>query len=1136
MLRDAAARRIVRPCTRAFGPSNVNSSQPPANRAGRLAAAIGRPWIRRSAAAALALFVLFGLFGYLALPGIIKSQVEKAVTSALNRRFTIDRVQVRPYALAVTVHGAKLYEADGQGVFASFEQLQLRASASSLIHLAPVLKEVHLTGPFAHLVRTGPNRYSTDDIVAALSARKPSPAGAAAPDAGHPARFSVYNIRIDGGRFEFDDRPTHTQHVVANLQLGIPFVSSLPSQQEVFVEPHLSARIDGAALSISSRARPFAATEDAVVDLDLNQVDVPKYLEYLPFEPRFRMRGARLDLHLEASFQQPKDRAAAVIVAGKATLKSLQLDALDGQPILVLPELVVELTRGDPFGGQIQVARVAATGLELNVDKDARGGLNLEMLAPPAPSAPESAPVAAAAAEPAPGGPALRVAIGQIALKDAALRYVDHESSLPLNVSIEQFDLGVGDTALDPQAQRLAIGRINSGSARFRVLQGAAGPATAAGATARANRATREAVVSARRGAAKAWAVSVGQLSIGDWTARIESRGLPQAAVTTLSAVTLTAGNLSTAAGSEAGKMELKAQVNRKGSISIAGALGLVPARADLALDLKGVDLLASQPYFTDRINLLITQAELSSRGRLVLDQAGDGSFMGGFRGDATLGNLATIDKLNGSEFLNWKSLSFGGVNARLAPFALDIDRIALNDFYARVIIDPSGRINLQDIVASGQGEQRSLTTEQPDRAQAGSARGQKPAAAPASAPPAPMHIGQIALQGGRVRYTDNFIRPNYTADLLDLGGTISGLSSAADTAAAVDLHGEVNAALLNIAGQINPIKGDLFLDLKAGVHGMELAPLSPYSGKYVGYGIERGKLSFDVAYKLDHRQLTAENRLVLDQLTFGDKMDSPTATTLPVQLAVALLKDRNGVIDVNLPVGGSLDDPQFSVGGVIVKVLVNLVTKAVTAPFALLGSLFGGGDELSYIEYAPGRVESSEAGSSRLRALAAALKERPGLKLEIAAWVDPDGDREGLKRENLDRRVRAMKVKALVAKGESATVATVVVSPEEYPALLAGVYEAEKPAQTGGAAEARKAPAPQDMEKLLLAGTAIPDEELSALGDRRSQAVKQWLQTTGEVPEQRLFLLATKVGAGAGPDRGAQTAAKAGRVDFSLK
>jgi hypothetical protein len=405
-----------------------------------------------------------------------------------------------------------------------------------------------------------------------------------------------------------------------------------------------------------------------------------------------------------------------------------------------------------------------------------------------------------------------------------------------------------------------------------------------------------------------------------------------------------------------------------------------------------------------------------------------------------------------------------------------------------------------------------------------------------------PIKIREVRLQAGRVRYTDNFIKPNYTANLVDLAGTVSGLSSQADSTADVQMAGEVNNAPLNIAGRINPIKGDLFLDIKAGVHGMELAPLSPYSGKYVGYGIERGKLSFDVAYQLAHRQLKAENRLVLDQLTFGDKVDSPTATKLPVQLAIALLKDRNGVIDLNVPIGGSLDDPQFSVGGVIVKVIVNLITKAVTAPFALLGSLFGGGEELSFIEYAPGSVDPAPSGESRLKSLAKALNDRPGLKLEIAAWVDPERDRESLRRQSLDHRVRGLRVRDLVAKGQSATVADVTVSPEEYPLLLKRLYEADKreaakSAKPGAPSTApAQKPTPADIEKMLLADTSIGDDELTALGDRRSQSVKQWLQTSGQVPEPRLFLLATRVGTAAGASQTDKAAPKSSRVEFSLR
>jgi len=396
-----------------------------------------------------------------------------------------------------------------------------------------------------------------------------------------------------------------------------------------------------------------------------------------------------------------------------------------------------------------------------------------------------------------------------------------------------------------------------------------------------------------------------------------------------------------------------------------------------------------------------------------------------------------------------------------------------------------------------------------------------------------PITIGKLVLQGGKVRYTDNVIRPHYTADLMGLGGTVTGLSSDAQSRANVDLHGQVNDAPLTIAGAINPLKGDLALDLKADVRGMELAPLSPYSGHYVGYGIEKGKLSFEVAYQIDQRKLTAENRLILDQLTFGDKIESPVATKLPVLFAVALLKDRNGVIDINLPISGSLDSPDFSVGGIIVKVLVNLVAKAVTSPFALLGSMFGGGEELSSLAFDPGSFAITPAAEGKLKSLATALTERPALKLDIAGVTDADQDRSGLQRVALDNKLRAIKLKDEVHGGTSVPVDSIKVSSAEYPALLARAYKAEKfPKPRNVIGLEKDLPVP-DMEKLMLANIVITNEDLTALGNQRALAAKEWLMTDGKVPAERLYILAAKPTSVESKNDG-KTAPS--RVDFALR
>jgi hypothetical protein len=291
----------------------------------------------------------------------------------------------------------------------------------------------------------------------------------------------------------------------------------------------------------------------------------------------------------------------------------------------------------------------------------------------------------------------------------------------------------------------------------------------------------------------------------------------------------------------------------------------------------------------------------------------------------------------------------------------------------------------------------------------------------------------------------------------------------------------------------------------------MELAQLSAYSDKYVGYGIEKGKLTFEVAYQLENRQLKAENRLVLDQLTFGKESTNPDATKLPVNLAVALLSDRNGVIDINVPIGGSLDDPQFSLGGIILKIIGNAIMKTVTAPFALIGSLFGGsGEELSTLDFDSGRAVVLPAGEGKLKSLARALTERPGLKLDITGRYDP-AEQEAMKHASLERKLRALKTKDLQARGGAAPEGGVTVSKEERAALLARAYKDETFAKPRNVLGLTKTLPPEEIEKLILANTTIDEDDLLALGNRRAQAARDWLITNGQVPGERIFIIGAK-------------------------
>jgi hypothetical protein len=467
---------------------------------------------------------------------------------------------------------------------------------------------------------------------------------------------------------------------------------------------------------------------------------------------------------------------------------------------------------------------------------------------------------------------------------------------------------------------------------------------------------------------------------------------------------------------------------------------------------------------------------------------------------------------------VRWKSLTFSGVDVSTAPRKVALGAIALDQFYARVIINPDATLNLQRLLspeASG---------------------GQTPPPTPATehaSEELPVSIGRVQLSQGEVQFSDFYIKPNYSAHLTSVSGSVSALSATQAGDVQIDARVE-DTAPVEIRGTLNPFARDLALDLNAKATDIDLPPLTTYSAKYAGYGITKGTLSFEVRYKIDQRKLAATNKLVLDQLTFGERVESPTATKLPVLLAVALLKDRNGVIHLDLPIQGTLDDPKFSVWGVIVQIVVNLITKAVTAPFALLGSLAGShGEELAFIEFEPGRAQLTVPAQAKLQSLAKALADRPGLKLDAAGRAIPDLDRDGLKRVALDRAMRTQKQKAMVSEGASAPpLDALTIDATEYPRYLAAVYRdtqlTDKPRNLIGMA---KDIPPAEMEALLLASYGVDDDALRTLANRRAQTVKEWFVEKGGIASERVFVVAPKLSGGGIQDKGVPT-----RVDFAIR
>jgi len=444
--------------------------------------------------------------------------------------------------------------------------------------------------------------------------------------------------------------------------------------------------------------------------------------------------------------------------------------------------------------------------------------------------------------------------------------------------------------------------------------------------------------------------------------------------------------------GTEPPKVSLDLVPNGSGSIAVQGTLATDPIAADLSVTLGDVELVPYQTFIDPYARAALERGKLDSIGTVSV-RAGDSPEIR-FEGGAVVRDFAAVDTRTQQRFARWQRLAIEKIRYTDRPERLEIAAITADQPYLRFLIGPDRVTNVQHILDV-------------DGAEAAAA-GAKPAA---STPALATRIGRIAIRGGSANFADHSLTPHFATGIQQLNGTVQGLSSDPKARAKVSLRGKVDRyAPTVIEGEINPLAADAFTDLSFKFENIELTTFTPYSGKFAGFRIDKGKLDLDLHYKLQERQLNGDNRIVLNQLTLGERVESPDALELPIRLAVAILKDSRGIIDLELPVSGNVDDPEFSYGGLIARAIVSLIMKAVTAPFSLLASAIGGGEELGFIAFTAGGAELQSAGRDKLDKLAQALTDRPGLQLEVRGAASPEADRRALAAARLNHQIRGDK------------------------------------------------------------------------------------------------------------------------------
>jgi hypothetical protein len=560
----------------------------------------------------------------------------------------------------------------------------------------------------------------------------------------------------------------------------------------------------------------------------------------------------------------------------------------------------------------------------------------------------------------------------------------------------------------------------------------------------------------------------------------------------------------------------LDTRIDDKGVLAISGEAAPQPAMADLSIKLSGLALTAIQPYIAQHTSMTLLDGRLGAEAKLHYGAQKNTSTLQ-FSGNINVEKLHTVDDTLHDDFINWDRLDILGLKYSKGPDRLDIEQILVRKPYARVIIESDESTNVKRVLTAPGAAPPAAVPAPP--AAAAKTRGPVTAASPAP-DSMPISVKKVVVESGQANFTDLSVMPNFSTGIQALGGTISGISSRSASRAKVDLHGSVGQySPVAITGEFNVLGPKLYTDIAMSFRNMELTIFNPYSGKFAGYNISKGKLTTELHYKVDGRKLDAQHHIVIDQLEFGDKTASKEAVSLPVKLAVSLLKDRNGVIDLNLPVTGTLDDPNFRLAPLIWKVFVNILEKAVTAPFALLGSLFGGGPDLQFIDFQPGLSTLDPAASDKARTVAKALIERPQLKIEVPIAVVPDLDRPALVAARFSAEVGA----AQPVKGGSKKTAAATTPPsydELDPSakleLLTRLYAKDFGAEpkfpdevTGIKAKPDIVPAKIDfLEKAIREHIQVGEGDLQTLGQDRAKALQQALLTDPQVSADRVFLV----------------------------
>ncbi|MGK5079902.1 DUF748 domain-containing protein [Janthinobacterium sp. HLX7-2] len=968
--------------------------------------------------------------GFWLVPYVIKSQVPKFAEKELARQASIGDVRFNPFTLRLEADKIALQEAASTkgAPLLSIGALAVQLEWKSIVRRAWSLAEIRITAPQAQLIITPDGKFNLAELLATWQSRHPEKSDGAMP------RLVIAHFALEQGKVDWQDQKAGYADNFTPIAFTLDNISTLPDANGSYSLSADAARGGKLHWRGTASLNPIRGEGELI----LNDASLPGLAAYLKAYMRAEVASGKLSAHLPYAFSYADGKLEAHLKGAGLALRDLALvqngkGKGKGEAFTSLSTLGIAGVNADLARQSVTVDKINLYGGKVAVRRDSKGEIDVANLMLPGNPTPTTAAAATTPTVPARPGK-WKVDLKQVALANIDVSAIDETVSPALQLSAKQLQLSLqlalqqtqagnsmvvdgasfalADLAMQRGAQtpfKLAHLGFDDGKIDLAGRTIHLGAVTASGAQidlAR-NRQGQFAIaqklpvfVSSKADSGKEtpsapWSTSIAKVELSQFGARFDDAGTGIKG--TLQDARLSLQNVSNDL-KQALPFELGMGLREGGLLTANGKFVPGTGAVDAQLNVKKLALAPVQPLLTQHLKLKLAGGALSGSGRLMTGGGAPKAPKVRYVGGVDIAGLV-LNETDGKRFASWKSVRADKLTASVGPDFLDIAELRVVEPNAQLIIENDRSLNAQRLLVKA-----------PESAQPPTpAVASTSAAAPAPDAAFPVRVRRVRLQNAKLDFADLSLRPQFAAKIYELNGVVTGLSTKRDARSQIELDGRIDEfGLARVRGQLNPFAPTDNTDLNVVFKNVDMVSASPYTMKFAGYKVAEGKISLDLQYKVRNRQLDGTNQVVLDKLTLGERIDSPDALKLPLELALAILKDSDGRIDLGLPVSGDMSDPQFSYGALIWKAVGNVLTKIVTAPFRALGNLLGiSADKLESIDFDAGSAVLLPPEREKLKQVAQILAKREQLKLAVPGQYS-DTDANALRTQAVRRAVAA--------------------------------------------------------------------------------------------------------------------------------